>query len=145
MQSTTSHPISLRSILFNGFKRSLEFADCNKSCRPRLLFVHVDPTVPNSHTIFCLNEDHRNKSLHDEKQRLPIEGALLSRIPIWSTCLFYIQRNAEHHLYWRAIAQAVSRCLPTAAARTRAQVSSCGICGEQVMLERVFSEHFRSH
>jgi hypothetical protein len=30
-----------------------------------------------------------------------------------------------------AIAQAVSRRLPTAAARVRAQVSSCGICGGQ--------------
>jgi hypothetical protein len=31
----------------------------------------------------------------------------------------------------RAIAQAVSRWLPTAAARVRAQVWSCGICGGQ--------------
>jgi hypothetical protein len=31
----------------------------------------------------------------------------------------------------RAIAQAISRRLPTAAARVSAQVSSCGICGEQ--------------
>jgi hypothetical protein len=31
----------------------------------------------------------------------------------------------------RAIAQAVSRRLPTAAARVRSQVSSCGICGGQ--------------
>jgi hypothetical protein len=31
----------------------------------------------------------------------------------------------------RAIAQAVSRWLPTAAARVRAQVWSSGICGEQ--------------
>jgi hypothetical protein len=31
----------------------------------------------------------------------------------------------------RAIAQAVSRWLPTAAARVRAQVRSCGICGGQ--------------
>jgi hypothetical protein len=29
----------------------------------------------------------------------------------------------------RAVAQAVSRRLPTAAARVRAQVRSCGICG----------------
>jgi hypothetical protein len=29
----------------------------------------------------------------------------------------------------RAIAQAVSRRIPTAGARVRAQVSSCGICG----------------
>jgi hypothetical protein len=31
----------------------------------------------------------------------------------------------------RALAQAVSRRLPTAAARARAQVRSCGICGGQ--------------
>jgi hypothetical protein len=31
----------------------------------------------------------------------------------------------------RAIAQAVGRRLPTAAARVRAQVRSCGICGGQ--------------
>jgi hypothetical protein len=31
----------------------------------------------------------------------------------------------------RAIAQAVSRWLPTAAARVRARVWSCGICGGQ--------------
>jgi hypothetical protein len=31
----------------------------------------------------------------------------------------------------RAIAQAVNRRLPTAAARVRAQVRSCGICGGQ--------------
>jgi hypothetical protein len=34
-------------------------------------------------------------------------------------------------LQGRAIAQAVSRRLPTAAARVRAQVRSCGICGGQ--------------
>jgi hypothetical protein len=32
---------------------------------------------------------------------------------------------------WRAIAQAVSRRLPTAATRVRARVRSCGICGGQ--------------
>jgi hypothetical protein len=37
----------------------------------------------------------------------------------------------------RAIAQAVSRWLPTAAALVRARVRSCGICGGQV-----FSEYF---
>jgi hypothetical protein len=30
-----------------------------------------------------------------------------------------------------AISQAVSRWLPTAAARVRARIESCGICGEQ--------------
>jgi hypothetical protein len=32
--------------------------------------------------------------------------------------------------YGRAIAQAVSRCLPTAAARVRVQ-AACGVCGGQ--------------
>jgi hypothetical protein len=34
-------------------------------------------------------------------------------------------------MYGRAIAQAVSRWLPTAAARVRSQVRSCGIWGGQ--------------
>jgi hypothetical protein len=37
----------------------------------------------------------------------------------------------EMDLIGRAIAQAVSRRLPTAAVRVRAQVRSCGICGGQ--------------
>jgi hypothetical protein len=39
--------------------------------------------------------------------------------------------NPLTHGLGRAIAQAVSRWLPTAAARVRAQVRSCGICGGQ--------------
>jgi hypothetical protein len=35
------------------------------------------------------------------------------------------------YVHGRAIAQAVSRRLPTAAARVRAQARSCGICGGQ--------------
>jgi hypothetical protein len=42
----------------------------------------------------------------------------------------------------RAIAQAVSRWLPTVAARVRAQVRSCGICGEQSGSGAGFSEYF---
>jgi hypothetical protein len=38
----------------------------------------------------------------------------------------------------RAITQAVSRRLPTAAARVRAQIRSCGICGEQSDTEAGF-------
>jgi hypothetical protein len=38
----------------------------------------------------------------------------------------------------RAIAQAVSRLLPTAAALVRAQVRSCGICGGQSGTEAGF-------
>jgi hypothetical protein len=41
-----------------------------------------------------------------------------------------------------AIAQAVSHRLPTAAARVRAQVRSCGICGRQSGIRQVFSEYF---
>jgi hypothetical protein len=42
----------------------------------------------------------------------------------------------------RAIAQAVSRWLPTAAARVRSRVWSSGICGGQSGLGQVFSEYF---
>jgi hypothetical protein len=42
----------------------------------------------------------------------------------------------------RAIAQVVSRRLPTAAARVRAQVTSCGICAGQSGIGAVFSEYF---
>jgi hypothetical protein len=38
----------------------------------------------------------------------------------------------------RAIAQAVSHWLPTAAARARARVRSCGICGGESGTEAVF-------
>jgi hypothetical protein len=41
--------------------------------------------------------------------------------------------SCQYTYIWvsRAIAEAVSRWLPTAAARVRAQVRSCGICGGQ--------------
>jgi hypothetical protein len=42
----------------------------------------------------------------------------------------------------RAIAEAVSRWLPTAAARVRARVWSCGIVVDKVALGQVFSEYF---
>jgi hypothetical protein len=42
----------------------------------------------------------------------------------------------------RAIAQAVSRRLPTATAQVRARVRSCGICGGQMELGQVFSEYY---
>jgi hypothetical protein len=42
----------------------------------------------------------------------------------------------------RAIAQAVSRRLPTAAGRVRSQVRSCGICGGQSGTGEVFSKCF---
>jgi ribosomal protein L37AE/L43A len=42
----------------------------------------------------------------------------------------------------RAITQAVSRCLLIAAARVRARVWSCGICGDKVALRQVLSEYF---
>jgi hypothetical protein len=40
------------------------------------------------------------------------------------------------------MAQAVSRRLPTAEARGRAQVKSCGICGGGTGTGQVFSEYF---
>jgi hypothetical protein len=45
-------------------------------------------------------------------------------------------------IYGRAIARAVSRWLPTTAARVRSRVWSSGICGGQVALGQVFSEYF---
>jgi hypothetical protein len=42
----------------------------------------------------------------------------------------------------RAIAQAVSRCLPTAAARVRARVWKVGFMVDKVALGQVFSEYF---
>jgi hypothetical protein len=42
----------------------------------------------------------------------------------------------------RAIAWAVSRRRPTAAARVRAQVRSCGFVVDRVVLGQVFSEYF---
>jgi hypothetical protein len=44
----------------------------------------------------------------------------------------------------RAITQAVSHRLPTAAARVRAQLRACGICGGQSGTGQVFSEYFGS-
>jgi hypothetical protein len=41
-----------------------------------------------------------------------------------------------------AIAQAISRRLPTAAARVRSQVTSVGFVVDKVALGQVFSEHF---
>jgi hypothetical protein len=43
--------------------------------------------------------------------------------------MYMTQQNATHK--GRAIAQAISRWLPTMAARVRARVWSCGICGGQ--------------
>jgi hypothetical protein len=42
----------------------------------------------------------------------------------------------------RAITQAVSPWRPTAAARVRARIRSCGICGGKVALVHVFSQYF---
>jgi hypothetical protein len=46
--------------------------------------------------------------------------------------------------FGRAIAQAVSRRLPTAAVRIRAQVRSCGICGGQIGTGAGFLQALRS-
>jgi hypothetical protein len=42
----------------------------------------------------------------------------------------------------RAIAEAVSRWLPTAAAQVQSRVWSSGICGDKVAPGQVFSEYF---
>jgi hypothetical protein len=46
------------------------------------------------------------------------------------------------HYRGRGIAQAATGRLPTAAARVRAQVRSCGICGRQSGTGQVFSKYF---
>jgi hypothetical protein len=53
-------------------------------------------------------------------------------------------RNTLNNLVWegRAIAQAVSRRLPTAEARVRARGRSCGFVVDKVALGQVFSEYF---
>jgi hypothetical protein len=59
--------------------------------------------------------------------------------PARSTSLFRLNHPGS---LGRAIAQAVSRWLPTAAARVQTQVWSSGILVEKVALEQVFSEYF---
>jgi hypothetical protein len=55
-----------------------------------------------------------------------LTAVVIKRSVFWSVmCNPTLQRKG------RAIAQAVSRWLPTAAAWVRARVRSCGICGEQ--------------
>jgi hypothetical protein len=43
----------------------------------------------------------------------------------------FLRQIYRNRIFGRAIAQAVSRWLPTAAARVRARVWACGICGGQ--------------
>jgi hypothetical protein len=50
---------------------------------------------------------------------------------LWVQICSLLHPAVAYSPYGRAIAQTVSRWLPTAAARVRSQVSSCGICGEQ--------------
>jgi hypothetical protein len=45
-------------------------------------------------------------------------------------------------MFGRAIDQAVSRCLPTAAARVRARVWQVAFLVDKVALEQIFSEYF---
>jgi hypothetical protein len=54
----------------------------------------------------------------------------------------FILRNIRYTLSrGRAVAQAVSRWLPTAAARVRVR-AAYGVCGGQSALGQVFSEYF---
>jgi hypothetical protein len=57
--------------------------------------------------------------------------ALLTRHKRTSFYLRYQSTCTLNRILGRAIAQVVSRRLPTAAARVQAQVKSCGICGGQ--------------
>jgi hypothetical protein len=50
--------------------------------------------------------------------------------------------NALQEFEGRVIAQAISRRLPTAAARVQTRGRSCGICGNKVALGQVSSEYF---
>jgi hypothetical protein len=55
-----------------------------------------------------------------------------------------IAKCVETHFKGRAIAQAISRCFPTAAARVRVPVWSCGIYGGQSDTGAGFFENFGS-
>jgi hypothetical protein len=63
------------------------------------------------------------------------DGEIRQILPLPGFELLLLGRLARNHCCYccngRAIAQAVSRWLPTAAARVRARVLSCGICGGQ--------------
>jgi hypothetical protein len=96
-----------------------------------------------------------------QKQRFDFSPPL-SPCHFWFTCLRFTksQRISQipegcHHIcsayilpnnvpWWvgRAIAQAVSRWLPTAAARVRARVWQVGSVVDKVALRQVFSEYF---
>jgi hypothetical protein len=52
-------------------------------------------------------------------------------------------RNQDYDLISRAVAQAVSRWLPTAAARVRVR-AACGVWVDKEALGQVFSEYFGS-
>jgi hypothetical protein len=54
----------------------------------------------------------------------------------------YLWEFDEVHTESRAIVQAVSNWLPTAASRVRAQVTTCGICGGQSGAGAALSEFF---
>jgi hypothetical protein len=69
-------------------------------------------------------------------------NTVLSEIKEWNTGYL---RKLENHInalaYSRAVAQAVSRWLPTAAARVRVR-TACGVCGRRSDTGQVFSEFF---
>jgi hypothetical protein len=63
---------------------------------------------------------------------------------LYVNCVKYYKFESSHNVRGitvagRAIAQAVSRQLPTVTVGVRAQVRSCGICGEQNGTGAVFS------
>jgi hypothetical protein len=72
--------------------------------------------------LFCLNPRLQNNSLQ----------CISYTVTVSIHSQFSRQRNRGATSSWaRAIAQGISRRLPTASARVRSQVRSCGICGGQ--------------
>jgi hypothetical protein len=76
-------------------------------------------------TLLCFN------SILFNKYSKMVTGVVQDSIFWFSFLCFLLTKLINCYSYGRAIAQAVSRRFPTAAARVRAQVRSCGICSEK--------------
>jgi hypothetical protein len=97
--------------------RGLQSCNC-RLLRLEIIWIFLEPRV-HTRSMISLRTWSVVMSLH--------------RFKAWSKKLIICGFFYKSVLYivGRAIAQAVSRRLPTAAARVRAQVRSCGICGGQ--------------
>jgi hypothetical protein len=99
-----------------------------------------------THHFFCLNGAHHNKSLHDVKQRLAMEGALLSRIPVWSTCPLFIYNDMQNIIFmYVPYLRRSAAVFPPRRPEFEPRSAHVGLVVDKVILGRVFSEHFRSH